>query len=72
MNKTLFLAALFFGIFVFANKTEALASKVSFFKSIETLQSSPFDPRQGARDEKNETADETGRDDLPLLQQIEE
>lgn len=72
MNKTLFLATLLFAIFICANKTEASSSKVSFFKGMTTLQSSPFDPRQGARDQRSETADETGRDDLPLLQQAEE
>jgi hypothetical protein len=72
MNKSLVLITLFLGVMVSANKTEAFASKANDFKELRTLQNSPFDPRQGARDEKSETSDDTGRDDLPQQQQAEE
>lgn len=63
MSKSLVVITLFFGFLVAANKTEASVGAINIFKSMQTMQSNPWDPRTG--EEANHSADDSGREIIP-------
>lgn len=54
MNKSIVLVALFCGAFLGLNKAEAKVSAMDIFKGLETVQRSPWDPREEQKGEKGE------------------
>jgi hypothetical protein len=58
MNKLVFFAPLFLGVLIFANKAEAAVKETNNFKSFQTAQNSPWDPR-----EEESSKDDTARED---------
>lgn len=72
MYKLAIFATLFVGMVCGMNSTEAATSHVSVFKSINVVNNSPWDPRNGERPDQSETTDGRAQDDLPLEQQAEE
>ncbi len=54
MNKSIVLIALFCGAFFGLNKAEATVSPINIFKGLETVQRSPWDPREEQQDESKD------------------
>ncbi len=67
MYKALVLVTLFVGSLVGANNAEAAVSNINVFKGLETLQNSPWDPR-----EEQSPADEPGKESITDQAQAEE
>jgi hypothetical protein len=67
MYKSLVLVTLFVGSLVCANNAEAAVSNMNIFKGLETLQNSPWDPR-----EEQSPTDEPGKESIPDQAQAEE
>lgn len=59
MNKSVVLSTLFLGALVSVNKAEAAAKDTNTFKSFQTAQNSPWDPR-----EEESSRDDTAKEDL--------
>ena len=60
MNRVLTLTVLFAGLLLSVNKTDAAVKNTTIFKGLETIQNSPWDPREG-----ESPTDDTGREDGP-------
>jgi hypothetical protein len=58
MTRLVILATLFLGVLVSANKTEAAVKDANNFKGFQTVQYSPWDPR-----EEESSKDDTARED---------
>ena len=54
MNKSIVLIALFCGAFFGINKAEATVGPMNIFKGLETVQRSPWDPREEQKSESDE------------------
>ena len=54
MNKSIVLIALFCGALFGINKAEAKVGTMDIFKGLETLQRSPWDPREEQKSESDE------------------
>jgi hypothetical protein len=63
MNKSLVVITLFLGFLVAANKSEASVGTINIFKSMEKMQSNPWDPRTG--EEASRSQDDSGREVIP-------
>ncbi|MBX9703636.1 MAG: hypothetical protein K2X39_05740 [Silvanigrellaceae bacterium] len=72
MYKTAIFLTLLVGMVFGINNADATTRHVSVFKSMNTIQNSPWDPRSGERADQSETTDGQAKEDLPLEQQAEE
>ena len=63
MNKSFAVITLFFGFLVSINKAEASVGTINIFKSMQTMQSNPWDPRTG--EEASHSPDDSGREIIP-------
>ena len=59
MNKSVIVATLFLGVLFSVSKVEAAVKDTNAFKSFQTAQNSPWDPR-----EEESSQDDTAKEDL--------
>lgn len=60
MNRSVIIATLFLGVLVSVNKAEAAVKVTNNFKGFQTVQNSPWDPRE-EESSKDDTAKEDGQ-----------